>query len=387
MATTPSVGPRRRIYFLSGFDPRGGNHYYKLFAKQLQVVAANEQQSYRLRRRRQQANGLSSCWMVEAAGEPLLELVFLHWDDIARDHWPRSPWVILRDVLIFAWWYVAQGGLLSIARMSPSVALCGFYPILFVLTVAIAVVLLAVVGSSFLLSVHLGKAWVVAVVVCLAVVLLHRSWIVANQLGVVWLFRSIRFTHQLGQARDGALRARVAALSEYVIDREHRQLADDILVVGHSSGSFVMAMLAAAMKRHSSWAKLQPRLRLLSLGQNLANLAVHKRANLFHRDLLELAADPRPSWIDVTSRDDFLCFAGVNPYRSCGLLPSGPDCEDVSFDFPDLRMIDLAPARGICHWWQLLGCQFDLHFDYLRARDAGQLGFDFWSFILSANHA
>ena len=50
---------------------------------------------------------------------------------------------------------------------------------------------------------------------------------------------------------------------------------------------------------------------------------------------MELAAEPRPAWLDVTSRDDYLCFAGVDPYRSCGLqLPQGAP-------YPELRLIDL----------------------------------------------
>jgi hypothetical protein len=33
--------------------------------------------------------------------------------------------------------------------------------------------------------------------------LLLAAWSLADRLGVVWLWRSIRFTHRLGQARDG----------------------------------------------------------------------------------------------------------------------------------------------------------------------------------------
>jgi hypothetical protein len=153
--------------------------------------------------------------------------------------------------------------------------------------------------------------------------------------------------------------------------------AAELLLVGHSSGSFVMAMLAAELRRQPQWDGLLPRLRLLSLGQNLANLAVHAGAHRFHQDLIELAAEPRPPWLDITSRDDYLCFAGVDPYRSCRLpAPSGGA-------YPQLRLVALARGRGIRSWWQLMGCQFDLHFDYLRCTDPALVGFDWWQLLLA----
>ena len=206
--------------------------------------------------------------------------------------------------------------------------------------------------------------------------LLWQAWRLAEALGVVWLFRSIRFTHHLGQARDQGLRERVRHLASRVIDLEQVDPAQELLLVGHSSGSFVMAMLAAELRRQADWESLLPRLRLLSLGQNLANLAVHSGAERFHQDLIDLAVEPRPAWLDVTSRDDYLCFAGVDPYHSCGLpRPEGAP-------FPELRLIDLARPRGIRNWWQLMGCQFDLHFDYLRSSDSAAAQFDWWQLLL-----
>jgi pimeloyl-ACP methyl ester carboxylesterase len=197
---------------------------------------------------------------------------------------------------------------------------------------------------------------------------------------VVWLFRSIRFTHQLGNARDQELRQRVGQLARRLLELERQSPAAELLLVGHSSGSFVMAMLAAELRRQQQWRQLAGRLRLLSFGQNLANLAVHQGAERFRQDLIELAVEPRPAWLDVTSRDDFLCFAGVDPYRSCGLqLPEGAA-------YPELRLIDLARPRGIGGWWQLIGCQFDLHFDYLRSISGPGAQFNWWALLLEPAH-
>ena len=380
MTAEPSLAPQRRVYFLSGFDPRGGAHYYHLFAEQLRRHGQLQHRVLQLGRRRGQSDALLSRWTVRDGRALTLELAFLHWDDIARQHWPRHPLRLLWDGCVFAWWYLLRGGLFRIARMSPSVALCGAYPVLFA-AVALSVVLASgwLVGS--LLS-ALG-VWLLAAA-CIALLLMAwltlKAWRLAESLGVVWLFRSIRFTHALGQARDQGLRERVRQLAQRLLTLERESPATELLLVGHSSGSFVMAMLAAELRRQPEWPQLAGRLRLLSLGQNLANLAVHRQARQFHQDLIDLAVEPRPVWLDVTSRDDYLCFAGVDPYRSCGLpLPEGAA-------YPELRLIDLARPRGIGGWWQLMGCQFDLHFDYLRSLSGPGAQFNWWALLLEPVH-
>ena len=376
MVESPSVGPRRRVYFLSGFDPRGSAHYYRLFSEQLRRYGRRGGRTLQLGRRRSQADGLLSRWTISEQGAAAVELVFLHWDDIAREHWPRQPWRLLWDGLIFSFWYLLQGGLLRIARMSPSVALCGAYPLMFALLAAGVALFGGAAADRWLQTAGVAPSLAIGVALALGALLLWQAWRLAERLGVVWLFRSIRFTHQLGQARDQALRDRVQALALRVAALEQQAPAAELLLVGHSSGSFVLAMLAAELQRLPAWPQLLPRLRLLSLGQNLANLAVHRGAERFHQDLIALASEPRPPWLDVTSRDDYLCFAGVDPYRSCSLPPPPGGA------YPELRLIDLAGPRGIRNWWQLMACQFDLHFDYLRSRDVPAGAFDCWQLML-----
>ena len=376
MSSPPILGPRRRVYLLSGFDPRGAPHYHRLLAEQLRLYRRRVRRPLALGRRRALGDSLLSRWGVQERGQPALELVFLHWDDIARQHWPRQPLRLLWDGLGIYGWYLLGGGLWRIGRCSPRVAFCGLYPCLWACTallLALAVgagIGAAAAGLGWPWGLGVGLALLAAALVCL------QAWRWAERLGVLWLFRSIRFTHRLGQARDRELRQRVQLLAQRLLALEAEAPAAEVLLVGHSSGSFVLAMLAAELRRQPAWPQLAPRVRLLSLGQNLANLAVHPGAQLFHRDLLELAADPRPPWLDLTSRDDYLCFAGVDPYASCGLpSPAGAA-------YPERRLVPLAQGRGIRSWWQLMGCQFDLHFDYLRSGDPARGGFDGLALLL-----
>ncbi|MCX5967585.1 MAG: hypothetical protein NTV57_08090 [Cyanobacteria bacterium] len=364
------------MVFLSGFDPRGASFYYRLFAEQLRRYQQRGDRIFELERRRL-ADRLLSRWQVLEAGQPQLDVCFLRWDDIAREHWPRQPLVLVRDGLIFYAWYLLGGGIARIGRLSWRVALCGFYPGLFALLALGGGVVLAsaLVHGVALAGFGLGTggwAWAGLVLA----VWLGAAWRLADRIGVVWLFRSIWFTHGLARARETTLRQRVEELAERLLELEEQDHAEEVWLVGHSSGSFVMAMLAAELRRRGAWPALGGRLRLLSLGQNLANLAVHHQATGFHADLALLAEEPRVPWLDITSHDDYLCFAGVDPYASCGVACPGSA-------FPKLRLIPLAQRQHLTTWWALASHQFDLHFEYLRTAKPGQSGgFDLYEHLL-----
>lgn len=369
-----SQGLRQRVYFLSGFDPRGAAFYYRLFVEQLQAYAARTGRSLTVGRRRGASDGLVSCWHVvdnDNGGNHLLEVAFLHWDDIVRDHWPKQPLVIGWKGFRFALWYLLRGGLLRIANLCPSVALCGLYPLLFAAACGVALALLA-----WLVAALVGPPVGGVVAALVVLLLIPRCWQLADREGVVWLFRSILFTHRLGQARDHQLRQRLDELAARIVAIEQAEPAQRVQLVGHSSGSFVMVMLAATLRRHRSFGQLARRLSLLSLGQNLANLAVHSGAVAFHDDLCTLAQQPRIPWRDITSRHDYLCFAGVDPYSSCRIAIAAPA-------YPQLELIDLVQRQGLAGWWALITNQFPLHFEYLKtAAPELQGGFDYFEALL-----
>lgn len=341
---------RRRTYFLSGFDPRGVAHYQRLFARLL------KQQGWRLGSR-QEGERITSWPLLDPELDENYELIFLHWDDIARANWPKHPWPLLAQLLGFAWTYLIKGGLVGTAQLCPGVALCGLYPILFL----VLIILVAAVGAVLAAVFWLPLAPLVAAGV------LWQGWRAADRLGVVWLCRSILFTHRIGSMRDNMLRQRVQELVEALLALEQMNLADEILLVGHSSGSFVLAMVAAELRRHPNAVEILSRLRLLSLGQNLANLGLYPGAESFRDDLKALAIEPCFPWLDVTSFDDLLCFAGVNPYQACGL----PVPRRHGIEYPHMQLLNLRQANGLQRKRQWLAKLFDLHFDYLTNPASG----------------
>ncbi len=299
--------------------------------------------------------------LEESSCKQTSELCFIHWDDIARANWPRHPLELIKQCSLFASFYLLNGTVIKIAKLCPGVAICGAYPLMFLFFALISTFLIANSSQIFLDFLGLNLFIQFLAIGLITFLILWQFWRLSDRLGVTWLTRSILFTHRLGQARDMSLRHRIKELAKELIQTEKETPARTIRLIGHSSGTFVLAMLAAELRRHPETEALMAKLKLLTLGQNLANLAVYPKAKFFRDDLITLSTYPRISWTDVTSKVDLLCFAGVNPYISCGLpKPKGEP-------YPTMKIIDLAKAKGLSNVRDILIQQFTLHFDYLRS--------------------
>ncbi|WP_320675172.1 hypothetical protein [Prochlorococcus sp. MIT 1341] len=353
--------PCSRTYFVSGFDPRGANHYLALFQKELQARGASTGKRI--------TNGLITRWPIkkktgnektqEVETLHQSELCFLHWDDIARANWPKQPLEILKQCMSYASFYLFRGWVFRIAKLCPGVALCGAYPLLFLLIALCFATITATLSIELfeIFSIPAGK-YLISLTLWFST--LFAAWKLAEALGVIWLTRSILFTHRLGQAKEKDLRQRVCDLAVLLINLEEKEPAERIIIIGHSSGSFVAAMLAAELKRQDNSANLLSRIELLTLGQNLTNLSIYPEAKSFRDDLKFLAEQPRFPWRDVTSQEDLLCFAGVNPFITCGIaIPKGSL-------YPKMEIISLSLPRKGRKQKRILLDQFDIHFDYLR---------------------
>lgn len=374
-----SVG--RRVYYVSGFDPRGAPFYHGFFAQQLISFIERTGRALVLGSRQKHGHGLLSRWKVKedgAAGAIVFDLdyCFLHWDDIVRRGWVRDPLRLLKSGLTMSNYYLLQGALWRIGRMSYPVALCGLLPVVVTLgTLLVSISAAWLIGSlAGAMELVAPLQWLLAVVIAFGVSFL--TWALAEQLGIVWMFRSMQFTRSLGQSGDGALRDRLKLHAKAILELEQVEPADEILVVGHSIGSFVMAMLVAELRRQQGFATIAPKLSLLTLGQSLPFLAEQGTATAFHRDLEELSLEPRLPWRDVSSTDDFLCFPAVDPYRSCGLRVPEPA-------YPEMEVIPLAQRQGLSSLWQVIQRQLGLHFEYLATADPERSGgFDYLELVL-----
>lgn len=371
----------KRVYYVSGFDPRGAAYYHRLFSEQLSRFMARTGRALMLGSRRRDGQGLMSRWLVEEAASSGgiadgLDYCFLHWDDIVRRFWMRNPFQLIHAGLLMSRYYIFQGALWRIARMSYPAALCGLAPVVVTLTTLVVATAAAVVVASLAAAQALPAPLVWLAALAMAAAVWVVAWQLAERVGMVWMFRSMQFTRWLGHSGGDALSHRLRLQARAILGLEQQEPAAEILVVGHSIGSFVMAMLAAELRRQPEFAAIAPRLSLLTLGQSLPFLAEQESATAFHADLKELSLEPRLPWRDISSTDDFLCFPGVNPFASGGLPVPEPA-------YPVMELIPLAQRHGLTSLRQVIQRQMGLHFEYLATAEPDRSGgFDYLDLVL-----
>ena len=97
---------KRRVFYLSGFDPRGVAAYHRLFCEESQNHAALYGTSVRTGERKRESP-LASVWRAERAtadGAVETTFEFMHWDDIIRRHW-HAGYVQLYRLAVKTYWY------------------------------------------------------------------------------------------------------------------------------------------------------------------------------------------------------------------------------------------------------------------------------------------
>ena len=138
--------------------------------------------------------------------------------------------------------------------------------------------------------------------------------------------------------------------------------ADEVLVVGHSSGAHLGVSILADLIRAGRVPADGPALSLLSLGHVVPMVSFLPRAQRLRADLAFLSERADVTWIDVTAPGDGCAFALCDPVAVSGVAtPAKRWPLVISAAFSQT----LAPET----WARLRWRFFRLHFQYLCAFD------------------
>src|SRR5215471_909619 len=151
--------------------------------------------------------------------------------------------------------------------------------------------------------------------------------------------------------------------------------ADEIVLVGHSSGSFLgTEILARALKLDPSLGKHGPRVMLLTLGGNYPIVGFHAAAQDFRDHLRQLAVEPQVDWIECQARKDVMNFFRLDPLASHGIDVGenrhNPKIVPVRFR----EIID--PSHYNLFRWQF----FRVHFQFVMANERPH-AYDFFMIV------
>lgn len=341
---------KRKVFYLSGFDPRGVRFYRGLYREAVERYAALSGERVIVGPRRP-GPASSMQWSVtnESAGVET-DYEFLRWEDLAAKVWIKNPLMLgLRSIAT----YVGHARFMDFRRMrklreGPVVTI--LYPGL----LAVLIPLLLFLLPALLLSIALP--WWVGVLAGIALSALLSGRLL-NKLIVPWLLRFHYYHHRL--AADGPspdLSERLDLFARRIVE-EMDGPYDEVLLMTHSAGT-IQAM--SLMRRIAA---LRPDLpdhfALVGLGQVVPVVALRSDACWYHDDLRAIGDLPF-RYVDFSFPPDGAAYFDVNPL----LLMRSTYAARVDMLSPRFHLFyDPGNYHGG------MANKYELHFDYLRVGD------------------
>lgn len=342
---------RRRMFYVSGFDPRGGRFYHGLHRDELAAHAARTGEAITVSGRKRGGDHAID-WTVENASAAVTTAyTFLRWDDLIGKVWVRGPLQLAwRGAAAYAgyalhhdwkaYWRLGKGPFVT--TLYPGV-LAVLLPLLIALPVALLLTLLLPGWAAALLGLVTGIA---------------AARPLLDKIRAFWLMRLFIQNHaQARRGIDPELIARTHAFAAAVaaaLDEDH----DEVLLVAHSNGSILIVPLLLELLRLRGGA-LPDHFALVTLGHCLPLLGCRRDAVQFHAMQRELA-QYRFRWIDIGSPPDGAAFSMVDP-----LAPVASAAK------ADLTLLN--PRFYVFYnpetYHSGFANKYEIHFDYLRGGD------------------
>ncbi|GAB4388108.1 hypothetical protein [Albidovulum sp.] len=356
---------RRRVFYIPGYDPFPPRRYRELYRREAARQAAIS--GYRIALTAAEGQG----WRVAGEfGGARVESRFevLVWSDIVRDSMGRSIAASYGQLLRTAWIYLASGALPRLFRLRKGPVIAALYPVvMLLLQLALAAALgLAAAGlTGRALGAALPPAVAVPVqgVVLTTVLAAVLAWFRARdgRVFAYYLMHDYAFTTAMRGAYPPRLEARLAEFAKRIAEALGSD-ADEVLVVGHSSGAHLAVSVLAGLIRRGQVRPGGPLLALLTLGQVVPMVSFLPAATRLRADLRLLSESDALSWVDVSAPGDGCSFALCDPVAVSGVAGSGrrwPLVISAAF------RQTLLPQT----WARLRWRFFRLHFQYLCAFD------------------
>ncbi len=313
---------RRRVLFVEGYDPIGPEGYFRLF--------------------RGTCDRFQRLWPVTAILKPLeldsadfahwgVDLRGLNWQTSTRYDFLRLESFIRSDMAMPTLWFVLRGVLwflgdlvsgaqYRIFRASWRFGLhLLYFQLLLLAWAAISAAIAGVLGR--VAASYSGSAIAGAIVAIVALLLLVfglrpiAEWMGAVQIGSCWLV-----LRSFCRGQSTWLDHAIEAGASHLVAAARANDADELVVIGHSSGCVVAsAIMARALELDPDLGRGGPRLVLLTLGSVMPAVALHPAAQRMRNIVRQLAVAPTLSWIDCQSRKDVMCFTNFDPVDGIGL--------------------------------------------------------------------
>jgi hypothetical protein len=324
---------RRRVFYVSGFDPRGPVGYYALFRREFWKFRKASGIATEVSKLAMPEGALEAIWTARCdagAWQTETSFSFLRWDDIIARVYFRPNWQRLLLGGRGALTALANGQMVWISRESGKF-----------LTVWLGIVSLFFGGAALATALAALLAWGLAPLARLASLPGWSGAVVAFPLLYAAFARVVRLTREaplyLSHLIDdlnfnwGYLRGRypdadrrVAAFAAIIAARITAAEDDEVLVIGHSSGPLLaVEALALALEQDPALGRLGPAVGRVTRGSALPRAGRDTRAHRLRRAIARLVSERDVLWVDFQAQWDWLAFWRHDPATACG-VPRDP---------------------------------------------------------------
>ena len=358
----------RHIIYIQGYDPRGLAQYYRMFRTELRKFGRLYQLSATVSRPKAAASGETASWTIEtraADWQTRTDYDFLRFEDFIQNDLATPIWrTVLHAVWIY-WRLIFSGTIARFAKANWRFAAFITYPHIVLLLEALGAAAIALLFETGLDALGIPRLFSIAAAIALFVALVGTTLkYTENNTYALYLLSDTIWTWQFSHRRRPEWDARIDRFAQHLIDVTKTSEADEIVIVGHSSGSFLgTEILARALQRDPDLGRRRSRVVLLTLGGNYPIVGFHQVSQPFRDHLRQLAIEPSIDWIDCQARKDVMNFYQFDPIESHGIR-LGPERRNPTI--VPVRFRDIVrPDHYRKFRWQF----FRMHFQFVMANE------------------
>jgi hypothetical protein len=314
----------RHIIYVQGYDPRGLAQYYRMFRTELRKFGRLYQLASTISRPQVAPDGETASWTIETqAGDwqTRTSYDFLRWEDLIQRDLAAPIWSTVFHASWIYWRLVFGGTIARFWKAHWRFATFITYPHFLLFLEALCAFGVAYAFERGLEWLGVPEPFDIAAAVALFVAAIGTLLKYTENLTyLLYLLSDTIWTWEFSHRRRPEWDARIDRFAQYLVNVARESDAEEIVVVGHSSGSFLGAeILARALELDPALGRHGPRIVLLTIGGNFPIVGFHAVSQNFRDHLRELSIEPSIDWIDCQSRKDVMNFYPFDPITGHGI--------------------------------------------------------------------
>jgi hypothetical protein len=369
----------RHIIYVQGYDPRGLAQYYRMFRTELRKFGRLYQLTATISPPQRTPDGETASWTIETKADDWQTRTsydFLRWEDLIQRDLAAPIWRTVLHAMLIYWRLVFGGTIARFWRAHWRFATFITYPhfVLFLEALLSLGIAFGVAKGLQALDIPDPVSIAAAAIVFLGTIRTLLKY-TENRTYLRYLLSDTIWTWEFAHRRRPDWDERIDRFAQHLVNVARSSDAEEIVVVGHSSGSFLGAeILARALKLDPALGRHGPRIVLLTIGGNFPIVGFHAASTDFRDHLRLLAVEPSIDWIDCQSRKDVMNFYPFDPVAGHG-IDAGASRRNPTIVPVRFREI-IKPEHYNLFRWQF----FRVHFQFVMANERPH-AYDFFMIV------